>query len=210
MPNKSVYLFLLETFMWLPITFFIWYYLATPLTAPIALLVHVILTQFLPIWVEGVEQHGHLLEVITSITPTLNIAVPAGMEAIFTFEVNPLIYGYGLPFFMALTFAAPNTVSRKLRQIGLAWLLILLPVQAFCVLALILKTLVFHTEPSISLQIVSSRWSREAIALAFQFGSLILPPVTPLLIWMFFNQAYLQVLAPQLASNSVSQKQKQA
>ena len=70
MPNKSVYLFLLETFMWLPITFFIWYYLATPLTAPVALLVHVILTQFLPIWVEGVEQHGHLLEVITSIIGT--------------------------------------------------------------------------------------------------------------------------------------------
>ncbi|MCK5525180.1 MAG: hypothetical protein KAI83_18795 [Thiomargarita sp.] len=157
MPNKSVYIFLAETFLWLPITFFIWYYLATPLTAPLALLVHALLTSFMPTWIEGVEQHGHLLEVITSITPTLNIAVPAGVEAIFTFEVNPLIYGYGLPFFMALTFAAPNRLSRKLRQIGLAWLLILLPVQAFCVIALILKTLVFHTEPSLSFQIVISR-----------------------------------------------------
>jgi hypothetical protein len=195
MPNKPVYLFLLEAFIWLPITFFIWYYFASVLTVPVAFLVRLFLTNLWPSWIEGIEQHGHLLEVTTSITLSINIAVPDGAEALFAFDVNPLIYGYGLPFLMALTFAVPNTVSSKLRQVSLAWLLVLLPVQTFCVMTLILKVLIFQTEPSISFQIASSDWSREAIALAFQFGSLILPPVTPLLIWIFLNQNYLQVLS---------------
>lgn len=208
MSHKSVYIFLLEIFMWLPITFFIWYYLATPLTAPVALLVHVFLSQlFLPTWIEGIEQHGHLLQVITSIKPTLNIAVPAGTEAILIFDVNPLIYSYSLPFFMALSFAVPHTtVIQKLRQVSLTWLLILLPVQAFCVIILILQTLIFQTEPNISFQIVSNFWFRELIALIYQFSSLILTPVTPLLTWMILNKDYLQVLAPQFASTPVSKK----
>jgi hypothetical protein len=156
-----------------------------------------------PTWIEAVGQQGQMLEITTSITLPISAGILEGAQALFAFDVNPLLYGYGLPFFMALTFAVPNKLSRKLRQVSLAWLFILLPVQTFCVIVLILKVLVFQTEPSISSQIVSTPFARETVALAYQFSRLILPPVTPLVIWMFLNRDYLQVLAPQVTSMSV-------
>jgi len=203
MPDKPIHLFLLETFLWLPITFFLWYYFASVLIVPVTFLVRVLMTNGWPTWIETVEQQGHLLEITTSITLPINVGIPEGAQALFAFDVNPLLYGYGLPFFMALTFAVPNMLGRKLRQVSLAWLFILLPVQTFCVIVLILKVLVFQTEPSISSQIVSTPFGRETVALAYQFSSLILPPVTPLVIWMFLNRDYLRVLAPQVTSISV-------
>ncbi len=193
--RKPIYLFLLEVALWLPFTFFVWYYLAPVLTAPLALLLRLIFKGFS--WVEDIEQHGYLLEVVTVIIP--DIPVPAGQEAIFTFSVNPLIYGYGLPFLMALNFAVPGAAGEKLRKTGLAWLLILLPVQTFCVLFSILKVLVYNTEPGVTAQIVSSGWSREAIGLAYQFGNLILPSVTPVVVWVLTQRDYLLASAPRLA-----------
>jgi len=195
-PNKPVIAVFLETLLWLPVTFFIWYKSATVLTLPVALLLEQCLTSCLSTWVIAVKQHGYLLEITTTLQ--LPISTVAGQTAWFAFDLNPLLYSYGLPFFAALTLAAPQPVLAKIWQILLVAALILVPVQLFGLVMTTLKVLVFQTTPAVTAQLAASAWSQSLIGLGYQFGNLVLPSLLPLLAWLLFNQSYVKRLSGHL------------
>jgi len=193
MNSKPVYIFFLEVLLWLPFTFFFWYWSAEALTWPLVLLVRLVLLQLLPNWFEAISQDGYLLEITSYLSPTAEIAAQAG---VLTFTANPLIYSYSLPFFIALSFATPASLGTRLQRIFWVWLLVLLPVQAFSVCISIFKSLLFDTP--MAMQLNPPAWSFDATALSFQFVTLILPPMVPIMLWMWLYRDYLQQLAPQL------------
>ncbi|WP_419641591.1 exosortase H-associated membrane protein [Thiolapillus sp.] len=61
---------------------------------------------------------------------------------------------------------------------------------------MILKTLLFKLDPGLSSQLGFSSFQKELVALGYQFGYLILPAVTPLVLWIGFHQQFLGQLVP--------------
>jgi hypothetical protein len=66
------------------------------------------------------------------------------------------------------------------------------PVFAFGAVADVLKNVAITATAQVSSQTGFSAWQREAIAFAFQFGSLILPAVAPALVWVLTHRGFLE------------------
>ena len=62
----------------------------------------------------------------------------------------------------------------------------------------VLKLLAFEVGPAFQQQQNLSQWMFDVIALGYQTGTLILPMIAPLVIWMALNRGFLLTLAPQL------------
>ena len=75
-----------------------------------------------------------------------------------------------------------------------------LPFVAWGVLADFLKNIAITSGPLVASQTGFSAWQREAIAFAFQFGSLILPTVVPAVTWVLTHRAFLERLRALAAS----------
>jgi hypothetical protein len=111
------------------------------------------------------------------------------------FHLNPLIYTYSLPLLLALILATP--AANKLNQMLWASLL-WLPLACFSMFFSVLKVLAFDVGLAFQQQQALSPWMLDLIALAYQTGTLILPMIAPLVIWMALNRQFLLKLAPQL------------
>ena len=113
------------------------------------------------------------------------------------FLSNPLSYSYSLPVFAALALATPG---RRQWWRLLAGLAILMLVAVASMLATLLKTLAFDVG---SVFVAQQQWgalARNGAAMAYQFGSLLLPMVTPVVLWLALYRGYLAELAPGIAS----------
>lgn len=99
----------------------------------------------------------------------------------FDIPATPLTYTYALPFFLALILAS--------RPRGLAWKALLGAgvIAVFAGAGIGFSVLVslggLQTAAGDAL-FAFSRTAREAIALGYQLGTLILPPLAPVLLWM--------------------------
>jgi len=112
--------------------------------------------------------------------------------AFFDFIVNPMIYGYSVPLFAGLVMATPLEKWQRLAQIG-AGLAVLWLVQAFGVVAETFKVLGLQL-PEGTAKMHELGYSLEAIALCYQFGYLILPPLVPAVLWILFNRPFIEEL----------------
>ena len=63
-------------------------------------------------------------------------------------------------------------------------MLLLIPIQVWGISTSIIKTLAFDLGPEARAQLGFAPWGYNLIALAYQFGYLILPPVAPIAIWL--------------------------
>jgi hypothetical protein len=75
---------------------------------------------------------------------------------------------------------------------------VLLLVEAIGVSTAILKTLIFDLGTVSAAKLGIIGWERESVALAYQFGSLILPGLTPIALWLFMCRGFVMELAPNL------------
>jgi uncharacterized membrane protein YjjP (DUF1212 family) len=73
---------------------------------------------------------------------------------------------------------------------------ILVLAQTWGVSLEILMTLLFKLDASMSSQLGFSAFQKELVALGYQFGYLILPAVTPLVLWIGFHQEFIGQLVP--------------
>ena len=183
MQREGLGAFVLRTFLWLPPCLGAWYLVAGFhglvagwLAAPLA-------GAFSPGLVTGVELQGRELEFVTRLTTR----TASGETGVLVPEVNPLVYTYGLAFFMALMLAA-----RPRFWPIVAGILALLPFQAWGIAFDLLAQVGVRLGPEVAAQARLGGWEREAIALGFQLGSLILPPVVPVLLWAGLNRAFLE------------------
>ena len=67
-----------------------------------------------------------------------------------------------------------------------------MPAVAWGVSADFLKNVAITAPAQVASQTGFVAWQREAIAFAFQFGSLILPAVAPAIVWVLTHRAFLE------------------
>lgn len=184
--RSSVGRFVLLTLGWLPVAFIVWYLAAPLLLAPSVLVVRAIAWVSLSDIVRTTEQSSALATFVTTLRPG-----GTSLHGVVTVDVNLLLYSFGLPLFAALTLAARE--SRWKRHLCVGYVA-LQPVIAWGVLADFLKNIAITAGPVVASQTGFAGWQLEAIAFAYQFGSLILPAVAPAVLWVALHGRFLAAL----------------
>ena len=183
----------LRALLWLPLSFFIWFAFSSPLIWPVVQMAKLAMLSIWPSLFADVVQHGHGMEVTTRIL--VNQVAPDGRSGIgeLILVQNPLLYGYSLPLFSGLAMATPLGFRRRLLQFAIALAVIWLA-QAMGVVAESLKVLAFDSGAAGANAITAAGIQPDPVALAYQFGSLILPAVTPIALWLGLNRDFIESL----------------
>jgi len=177
--------FVLGTVLLLPPCLAAWYFSA-PYHAPVAgALSGKLVELFAPGVVSALERSGTDLVFVT----TLEVHPAPGQTALLLPEVNPLLYTYGLGFFLALMLAARVRWWKVLAGIAL-----LLPFQSWGIAFDFLAQVAIKLGPDIRAQTGLSGWRVEAIALGYQVGTLILPTLVPVVLWALFSRKFIESL----------------
>lgn len=187
--------FIVKVLAWLPIAFALWYFAAPVLLWPVRWLLIAITHAGLPDIVADVEQAGATFVFATTLRPGQAGAVGGNI----TVDVNGLLYAFGMPLYAALVIAAGEPRRPRVLAIGY---LALVPVVAWGVLADFLKNVGITSGPLVASQTGFSSAQREAIAFAFQFGSLILPTVIPAIVWVVTHRNFLERLRLAVGSST--------
>ena len=180
--------FILRVAAWLPLAFLVWYLAGPVLAWPIGLLTEGIVRIGFSDLVRDVEQHGHLLTIVSTLKPML-ATTEQSANGVLSVEVNPLLYNFGLPMLAALVLAARQPHPLRKLLLGYA---VLAPLVACGLVAEFLKRLTFDTAPAVAAQTGFGPLQREAIAFAYQFGSLILPTVAPAVFWVLTHRRFIE------------------
>ena len=112
----------LRTFLWLPLCFAAWYVAAPFLGRVVGDVAGMLIELIRSNLVSGIEWQAPNLEFVTS----LRVHSESDRVGVLVVEVNPLLYTYGLPLFVALMLAA-----RAKAWMILAGIALLLPFQAW-------------------------------------------------------------------------------
>jgi hypothetical protein len=182
--------FVAKVFAWLVPAFVVGYLAAPVLLWPVALLAKIAATAGFPDLVRDTEQSAATLTFVTLLKPG-DATSQAGWIAV---EIDMLRYAYGLPLYAALTLAAREVGWPRRLVVGYA---VLIPFVAFGVLADFLRNVAITAGAMVASQTGFVAWQREAIAFAFQLGSLILPTVAPAVAWVLLHRAFVERLKTQ-------------
>ncbi len=187
--------FFLKILIFFPLVFAAWYFLTPAIVYIISFLSKAVLLNFSNGAVVDVEQQGHVLHIITRFAAEEANDVNQGR---LVFIINAMKYGYGLALFVAMLLATPDKLSNKFQNFYIA-VLVLLIVQVWGVTFDSLQTLVFKLGRGIGEAMGTTEFSREVIVLCYQMGYLILPAITPVLLWFTMYEKQLVKLAPKFA-----------
>lgn len=180
-------LFLLSA-LWMPLGFFFWFKVSTLLVLPVARLSAWLLEKSLGDQFYGLVQNSYLLEIATNIP--LNEKVQGRLAAL-SFDVNPMIYGYGIPVLFGLILATPGSWKKRSADL-LGGYLILVMLQTWGVFWEVQKSLKFTFPGTAATAATASDLSPTLIALCYQMGYLILPAVVPIAWWILRNRIFLE------------------
>jgi hypothetical protein len=172
--------------MWMLFGFMLWFYLSAFHGAPArlaaeAILQHLLGSDFARIIVE--PNQNFLFQVETNIPFTFR----DGTTEALGFVVNPLIYTYGLPLLFGLVMGSDVSWLRKFTIMLIGYAVITL-VQIWGVVWLSLKMLAFNFGAQSHAIVEASGISDGAIALGYQLGTLILPALAPIFVWVLSNR----------------------
>ncbi len=170
---------------WFVAATLVWLQVAAWTSYPAAGIAHIVLGNGARDWVRTVHKAPGMLEVDTRIAVSAP-GSPAGLgKGELVAEVDPARYAYGLPLFLALLLASR---SRHLFGRALAGYVLLLIPQAFSLIFAILKQIIVAAGSPAALGI--AQWQMEGIALGYQFGSLLLPTLAPVALWLRFERTF--------------------
>ncbi len=180
---------------WLPICFAIWYYMAGVIALPVNLLTDWLMTGLFPDLIREVTPNRHFLDIVCAFTPPAQpgLIVPEGQVAELVFSINSLIYGYSIPLYSALILASPGDEMQKWFRWIIGFLVLSL-IQVWGISFDILKTMLFGMGREVNQLLNFSQMQKEGVALGYQLGYLVLPAVTPLILWIGFHRDFLQEL----------------
>ena len=181
---------LILAFLWMVFGFMLWYYLSAFHGTPVRLIASEILSRWLGSDFMGIipnpDRH-YLFQVQTQIP----FQFPDGSRAALGFIVNPLIYGFGLPLLFGLVMASGVSFFRKLGILLAGYVCIML-VQVWGVVWQTLKMLSFNFGADAHQMVIDAGISDELIALCYQLGVLIFPPLVPIILWVLANWALIE------------------
>ena len=172
--------------LWMLFGFMLWFYLSAFHGAPVriasdAILSHILGSNFHQVIVNP-DQH-FLLQVETSIPFTFR----DGTTEALGFVVNPLVYSYGLPLLFGLVMGSDVSWLRKGVIMVIGYLTIT-AVQIWGVVWQSLKMLAFNFGSQTYQVVQDTGISDSAIAMGYQLGSLILPALAPIFVWVLSNR----------------------
>jgi len=176
---------LILAFLWMVFGFMLWYYLSAFHGIPVRLLADEILSRLLGSEFLNIipnPDHHYLFLVQTNIP----FQFPDGSREALGFIVNPLIFGFGLPLLFGLVMASGVSLLRKMGILLLGYVCVML-VQVWGVVWQALKMLAFNFGPDAHQLVVDAGISDELIALCYQLGVLIFPPLVPIVLWVLAN-----------------------
>src|SRR4051812_19869481 len=181
----AVGMFALRALLWLPPCFALWFF-AAPYQASIAGgFAHLWLALLAPGLVTTLERSGSTLAFVT----TLQVPSAPGQQAVLAPEVGALIYTYGTALLIALMLAARARASKMLAAAAL-----LLPFQGWGLAFDFLAQVGIGLGPDIAAQAGLADWRREAIALGYQIGSVILPTLAPVMLCAIFCGSFFELV----------------
>jgi hypothetical protein len=177
-------IFMLSAFGWIVALTALWSQVSAWTSYPVGVLSHMALEQGAPMWVRQVHLSPGTMEVDTAIF----VPVPGagGRRGEITIDVSTARYAYGLPIFIALVLAARG--RGRLGRVAAGYAL-LLPFQAFSLTMSALMQMVLAAQADIRLLRVS-QWQMEAIVYGYQLGSLVLPTLVPILLWLWMDRKF--------------------
>jgi hypothetical protein len=175
--------FVLRSFLWLGPCFAAWYFLAGVHSTIAGGVARLLVGLVAPGVVSGIEHEGFELVFVTN----LEVHPAPGLTAVLMHEVNPLLYTYGLALFVAMMLGS----RCRWREI-LAGAALLLPFQGWGIAFDFLSQIAINLGPEIATLAGLADWRREAIALAYQVGALMLPSLAPVVLWTFFNRSLIK------------------
>ena len=181
---------LILAFLWMIFGFMLWYYLSAFHGAPVRLIANEILSGLLSSEFLNIipnPDHHYLFQVQTKVP----FQFPDGSQEALGFIVNPLIFGFGLPLLFGLVMASGVSLWRKLWVLLVGYVCIML-VQVWGVVWQTLKMLAFNFGPDARQLVTDSGISEEVIALCYQLGVLIFPPLVPVILWVLTNWALVE------------------
>jgi len=181
---------LILAFLWMVFGFMLWYYLSAFHGVPVRLLANEILSrwlgsEFLNI-IPNPDRH-YLFQVQTRIP----FQFPDGSREALGFIVNPLVYGFGLPLLFGLVMASGVSIARKIGILLMGYVCVML-IQVWGVVWQTLKMLAFNFGPDAHQVVIDAGISDELIALCYQLGVLIFPPLVPVILWVLANWALIE------------------
>jgi hypothetical protein len=208
MTSSPIREFGLRALLWLPLAFVVWFWFAPFWVWPAVVIARHVL---LGVWgglFSAVTQGAELLDAaghvvaragyLVQLTTTVTVTVPAGPDGpggvgVLEPTINPMIYAYALPLFGGLAMATPLSTRRRLLQFAIA-LAVIWTTQALGIVAESLKTLAFDAGSEGAAAVARAGLAPNAIALAYQFGYLILPAVVSVALWIGLNRAFIETL----------------
>lgn len=172
--------------MWMMFGFMLWFYLSSFHGAPARIAADAILSQvlgddFYRIIVDP-DQH-FIYQVQTQIMFNFR----DGTTEALGFIVNPLVYSYGLPLLFGLVMGSDVSWLRKV-VILLIGYVVITGVQIWGVVFVTLKKLAFNFGSQTHAVIQSHDISDATIAMGYQLGTLILPALAPIFVWVLTNR----------------------
>ncbi len=195
MATNSLARFVIKIFLFLPLCYWFWYYSADFTSWVAARMTEPLLKSWFPDLVMSVDQIGRTIEVAVKATLQKQ-NVPQGMVADMPIQLNPLIYNYCLPLYVSLTLASPEEPMTTLRNI-LIGIFLLLPVQIWGISFELMKIIFLQTPAHLIGNITLPQWQLDAIAIGYQVGTLVLPPVAPIMIWLFLYRNFVVRFMPE-------------
>ncbi|MEM9301827.1 MAG: exosortase H-associated membrane protein [Pseudomonadota bacterium] len=180
----SLKAFMLNVVLWLPLMFFLWFYVSGLLIMPVQFGLDALLNLLYGDHFESVRRTAHLFEVGAIVT------LPEG-RAVAEIPVNPMIYGYGLPLVAGLVIATPVAAGLRALQLLGTYLGVVL-VQLWGSFWETFRVLAFElAEPGQAI-VDAAGFPDEVIALCYQFGYLVLPAVVPVALWVLMNRTFIE------------------
>jgi hypothetical protein len=172
--------------LWMLFGFMLWYFLSVFHVVPARLAAEAILGQvlgedFRQIVAEPSQRF--LYQVETNIP----FIFPDGSREALGFIVNPLIFSYGLPLLFGLVMGSDVGWRRKVALLVTGYVVIT-AVQIWGVVWESLKLLAFNFGDQALAVVQAHGVSQTVIALCYQLGTLILPALAPIIIWVLGNR----------------------
>ena len=182
---SSLWTFFLAAIAWFLVATLGWMQVSAWTSYPSAAIAHILLGNGAKDWVRTIHKTPGQLQVETRVEVSLPENAQGQGKADLVVEADPARYAYGLPLFLALLLASR---SRNFIRRALAGYFILLIPQTFSLVFDVLKQILVAAGHPESLGIAS--WQMEAIALGYQFGSLLLPTLAPIALWFWLDRAF--------------------
>jgi hypothetical protein len=178
--------FFFRAMLLMPLVFAAWYLLVPALHWPIRWFLSAMVLFGVPEFLTQVTQTLSGFEFITSLTPGAQAGQPFRPDAIITAEIDARIYTWGTALMATLTLAAWDKFRWKYLWYGF---LILLPFQMAAVFAVGMKQMVLSSSAVIA-QTGWAQWQIEATAYLYQFSTLMMPPVTAVVVWLVLHRNF--------------------